>query len=149
MVFYKANASTLGEGKWAQALDSNARFLMEHLVTSAPSAPQGRGRDRDQGRDRNGRDRDQGRDRNRDRGSDKGRGGGRDQERHRSPCMSRLDKEAVCGRSACRFSHACGSCGGPHAAADCGSWDASRVEAKHGDILKKIREAQSRKRQRN
>jgi hypothetical protein len=44
------------------------------------------------------------------------------------PCKSRVDPKATCTYgSTCRFSHACASCNGQHAASNCPTWDQAKA----------------------
>jgi hypothetical protein len=44
------------------------------------------------------------------------------------PCKSRVDPRAVCSYGArCRFSHACATCNGQHAASACPAWDQAKA----------------------
>jgi hypothetical protein len=146
VAFYDKYASTLGTGAWLDKLDSDSRFLLEHMKGDNPGpcgqcSGSGESGSSGPGHGPSG---------SRGGARDSKRGGGKNTPTKRKGagngiCASMLVQSRTCN-GACGRSHSpCPSCGqGCASAKQCAAWDQSAINSKYGDAIKRIEASKRR-----
>ena len=153
LAFYEKYVEDLGKGVWLTKLDSDSRFLYDHLEGTNPDLCRhcgGSGEASALTRGGGG---------GSSSTSGKGKqatkqqpGAGGKQAGKRKPtlgkqlCYSMLEQAATCSDTECAFSHGpCPSCGSNcESASKCKKWDQATVTAKHGEIIERIKATKRR-----
>ena len=147
LAFYEKYASILGQDLWGGKLDSDSRFLLEHMKGDNPvqcTSCSGTGeRTGVPGRTGDAASTDKANPTQRAPNGNKSKfvAGGM--------CSSMLIKGKVCyDRKTCTRDHSpCPSCGGVcDSATDCVSWDEPKVLAKYASVIERITEASNKRR---
>jgi hypothetical protein len=144
IAFYDKYVGLLGTGVWLSKLDSDTRFLLEHMKGDNPAIcnhclGSGEGPSVITRADGGG-----------------GGGGGRKEERRAKetgkrkgptgPCASMLIQSRTCDSTSCSRAHSpCACCGGAcKSAKACVAWDQAAVTAKYGAMIERINASKRR-----